>query len=144
MNNPNGNLGEFLATRVGAQGALGGGVTTAYQPLGDAIRYSLLVATSGNLSPGATITVQFRQAENSGGTGAENLGAAQVYTVPGASDSPPPAAALQCALFDAPMAALNDDNTHIAAVVTTSAAANGIATFVRGGLRYTGANPDIA
>ena len=138
-----GGVGNHLAPVAAGQGALGGGVTTGYVSVADCARVGLLVSTNGNLTAGDTITVQFLQAENAAGTGSENLGTAQVYTVPETGESPEPAA-LEAAIFDREIAGLNADNAFLGATVTTSVATNGTITLLKAGLRFNTDEGSIA
>lgn len=138
-----GGVGDHLAAVSGGDGALGGGKTSNYIDASDAARVGLLVATYGDLSPGDTITVQFKQAEDDQGTGADDLGDALVFTVPGAGDSPAPAAGREAVIFDKEIAGLTADHDHIGAVVTSSTAVNGVLTFLKGGQRFKNDNTNI-
>lgn len=141
--NTHGGVGDHLAAVHGGDGAMGGGLTSNYIDASDAARIGLLVATYGDLTAGDTITVQFKQAEDASGTGAENLGSALVYTVPATGESPEPAGR-DAAIFDREIAGLNADNAFIGAVVTSSTAANGVLTFLKAGQRFKTDSGNIA
>jgi hypothetical protein len=139
-----GRIGENIDVVVAGDGALGGGLTSSYVTLAGAADFSLLVQTRDVLSPGDTITCQFKQATDDAGSGAANLGSLLTYTVPGAGDSPEPDDADEAVVFDVDLSAYVDGNTHVAAVVTSSVAADGQLSFIKAGLRYKGENPNIA
>lgn len=132
MFSSSGTLSNYLSVTAGIKGALAGaGQTTAFVPLADATQVSALVSTDA-LAAAATITVQWRQAANSAGTGAVNLGTAQVFTIPAGST------AIRSRIFDMPVSAILDTTTHVAAVVSTSAAADGAVALVKNNSRFSG------